>query len=782
MKTFFSRLSRYPVPTVILVVVITIIFGAAAVKGFRIETDLDEYMPNDHPAFVYARQAEERFNISDGVLVAVYHPEGIYRPGTLEKIVELGSALGELEGIEAENIMSLATADNITASDWGLEVRPFIDTIHTIPTTEDELRRLAEAVRNNPMIHGRIVSEDGTSTLIIARPSEEGFSDSIYDDIRGLVTAYEGPEEIYVAGRPIVEGALAELGPADMARMGPIVLVVIAFVLLLVLRSVRNMILSMLVVGMSVIWTFGLMSMLSIPVYAVSTMIPVMLVAIGVAYSIHVFNSATVYLEEHPGATSRHLADHAIATITRPVVMAAITTVVGFLSLLSSAVLPVRYFGLFTAFGVFSAMILSLALIPSSFMLFGVKAPWRFGRETKRAGTVQTQTAERIVGVLVRRWKPITAVAAVIVASGLIAIPRVWVDSSFLSNFPAGSEITRTDSFVNEHFAGTSTLNIVLEADEPDAFKRPEVLSGMDRLQNELETNPTVGDSFALTDFIKRMHQVMHEEEDAYYAVPESQELIAQYLLLYEMSADPDSLEQVIDYEYQRANLTVQVKDDSSRTLSALIEISDAYRDEFAGYGISLHYAGSGYRALVFSELILEGQIKSLAISLVIVVVLLSIMFRNIIIGLIGAIPIAITAVLNFGVMGILGIPLSSSTALISSIAVGIGIDYAIHIIERYKEYITEHNDRRKAAILTMHHSGRAIMFNALVVAAGFAVLLFSVFPPNRQVGGLVALNMAVSFLGTATVLLLLLYRGNHFRKTNNRLNLNTIEEEETHA
>ncbi|MFW5716872.1 MAG: MMPL family transporter [Spirochaetota bacterium] len=320
------------------------------------------------------------------------------------------------------------------------------------------------------MIHGRIVSEDGTATLIVARPGEEGFSDSLYEDIRALVGDFEGPEEVYVAGRPIVEGALAELGPADMAR-----------------------------------------------------------------------------------------------------------------------------------------------------------------------------------------------------------------------------------------------------------------------LQDELETDEAVGDSFALTDFIKRMHQVMHEEDPDYYAVPDSRELVAQYLLLYEMSADPDSLEQVIDYEYTSANLTVQVKDDSSQTLSRIIEMSDAYRDEFASLGVSVDYAGSGYRALVFSELILDGQIKSLAISLVIVVVLL-------------------------------------------------GIDYAIHMIERYKEYLGERGTKHEAAILTMHHSGRAIMYNAFVVASGFAVLLDSVSPPNRQVGGLVALNMAVSFLGTVTVLFLLLYRGSAFGQDKRASTLTNNEEEEAYA
>ena len=781
MKALFTRLSRVPMLTLLVIAVATIAFAIAAVGGFRIETDLDEYMPNDHPAFVYARAAEQRFNIADGVLVALYHPDGIYRPETLAKIDALGTALGELPGIEADDTMSLATADNISADDWGLTVEPFID---GIPSSAEELRRLEEAVRSNPMIHGRIVSEDGTATLIIARPGEEGFSDSLYEDIRALVGNFEGPEEIYVAGRPIVEGALAELGPADMARMGPIVLIVIAVVLLLVLRSVRNMILSMIVVALSVIWTFGLMAMLGIPVYAVSTMIPVMLIAIGVAYSIHIFNSATVYLEEHPTATGRHLADHAIATITRPVVMAAITTVVGFLSLLTSAVLPVRYFGLFTAFGVFSAMILSLAIIPSSFVLLGVKVSRR-SAENGPPGRIDDRLprfAARIVDVLVRRWKPVVASAVVLVAVGAFAIPSVWIDSSFLSNFSPESDIVRTDRFVNERFAGTSTLNIVLESDEPDTFKNPEVLSLMAKLQDKLETDEAVGDSFALTDFIKRMHQVMHQEDPDYYAVPDSRELVAQYLLLYEMSADPDSLEQVIDYEYTSANITVQVKDDSSQTLSRIIEVSDAYRDELAELGISMHYAGSGYRALVFSELILDGQIQSLAISLVIVVVLLAIMFRSIVIGLIGATPILITAVVNFGIMGLLGIPLSISTALISSIAVGIGIDYAIHMIERYKEYLGERSNKHEAAVLTMHHSGRAIMYNAFVVASGFAVLLFSVFPPNRQVGGLVALNMAVSFLGTVTVLFLLLYRGTQFGQDNQASTLKNNEEEETYA
>ena len=152
--------------------------------------------------------------------------------------------------------------------------------------------------------------------------------------------------------------------------------------------------------------------------------------------------------------------------------------------------------------------------------------------------------------------------------------------------------------------------------------------------------------------------------------------------------------------------------------------------------------------------------------SLIIIIVLLSVMFKKITVGLIGSVPIIITAIISFGVMGLLNIPLSTTTALLSSIAIGIGIDYAVHFIERYKIYAAETGDKDLTSQLTMHHSGRAIIFNAIVVIAGFLVLLFSVFPPNRALGALVSLNMFTSFLGTVTIMYLLLYVSNIYFNT----------------
>ncbi len=199
--------------------------------------------------------------------------------------------------------------------------------------------------------------------------------------------------------------------------------------------------------------------------------------------------------------------------------------------------------------------------------------------------------------------------------------------------------------------------------------------------------------------------------------------------------------------------------------MKSAIAVIERYIPKLNELGVKINYAGSGYKGLVFTDLILLGQILSLLMSLVVVIILLSIMFKKVLAGIIGSVPIVITAVISFGVMGLFNIPLSTTTALLSSIAVGIGIDYAVHFIERYKIYSKETGDKIIASEHTMQHSGRAIVFNALVVISGFLVLLFSVFPPNRSLGALVSMNMFTSFVGTVSIMYLLLFMSNIYFK-----------------
>lgn len=758
---FIKKILDYSWLILILIVAVTAVFIFAMKSNTRMETDLDEYMPQKHPAFVYSSQAEDLFDIKDGIIFAIENESGIYNEETLQKIKDLTKDLQKMDGIEKSDVTSLYTADNIVGSEYGMEVNAFYS---RVPTSDDKLQQLREDVRSNDMIYGRLVSLDETATIIIAEIDDYIFTDDFYNQVLELADSYEGPEIIYVAGSPIVEGTLGKLAPQDMKTMAPIVIGIIIIVLLMILRSVKGSILNLLVVLFSTVWTFGLMALLDIPIYSVSTMIPVMLIAIGVAYGIHLFNHLELYLQKNPQAEKRDALADMLKHMWKPVLMAAVTTAVGFVSLVTSEVFPVKYFGLFTAFGVLSALFFALVLIPAGLMVFGLPKFRKIGREKTKTDNFASRFTDKIT-----KHKMLTILLTVIVvAVSIFGISRVWINSSFLANFENDSDIVQTDRFINEKFAGTSSLNIVLEADEPDLFKDPAVLELVDNLQNDLESLKMVGDTFSLADFINRMNMVMNEDREEFNTIPDSNEMIAQYLLLYEMSGDPENLTGVVDYEYQTLNLTAQLKSDDSRTIRTAIDLVETYRQEFSDSGVEINFAGTGYKALIFSELILKGQISSLILSLLIVIVLVSFMFRNFIIGLIASVPILITTLINFGVMGLLNVPLGPTTALISSIAVGIGIDYAIHFIDRYRAYSIETGDKNKTARLTMYNTGRAIMFNAVVVISGFLALLFSMFPPNRQLGALVSLNMFSSFIGTLTIMFLLMYMSNTYFKPKN--------------
>jgi len=755
MENILNRLSKYPWLVLVVILIISGGFLKIMKTNSRMETDLDKYMPQKHPAFLYSNQAEEWFDIKDGIIIAIENKDGIYNSGTIKKIKDLTKELQKMKEIEKGDVTSLYTADNIIGTEEGMDVKAFFT---RAPKTAEALEDLRHQVRSNEMVFGRLVSTDEKVSIIIARIGDDVFSQEFYQRILALAKKYDGPEKLYVAGRPIVEGTLAYLSPRDMKRMVPIVILVIIVVLLLVLRSVKNTIFTLLVVLFSTIWTFGLMAALNIPIYAVSTMIPVMLIAIGVADGIHLYSHLYLFLGKNPDASKKEAIMDMIHGMWKPVVMTSITTGVGFISLLTSQVYPIKYFGLFTAFGVMAAMFFSLVLIPAGIMGFGLPK-----RRKQKENTSENKThftylfADKVV-----KYKYLTIIATIIIVTvSVMGIRKVWINSSFLEKFEKNSDIVLTDKFINEHFGGTSTLNVVLDAKDKDTYKNPAVLRTVDKLQTDVEKIAVVGNSFALSDYLKRMNKVMHADSAEYDSIPDSQNLVAQYLLLYEMSGDPENLWQVVDYDYKKANLTVQLKSDNSKAIKSAIAVIEKYEPDFKTQDVKINYAGSGYKGLIFTDLILEGQILSLLVSLIIIVVLLAFMFKKLSVGLIGSVPIVITAVISFGIMGIWDIPLSTTTALISSIAIGIGIDYAVHFIERYKIYAAETGDKNLTIRSAMHHSGRAIFFNAAVVIAGFMVLLFSVFPPNRTLGALVSLNMFTSFLGTVTIMFLLLYLTN---------------------
>ena len=762
MEKMLNKLLKIPYIVVAVSIIISALFFMKMKDNSRMETNLDKYMPHDHPAFVYSDQAEEWFSIKDGIIVAVENQNGIYNKETLDLIKALTKKFQKMPEIEKADVTSLYTADNIVGTEDGMDVKAFYK---KTPKTNEKFEELRQKVKSNEMVYGRLVSEDEKVTVIISAINKDVFTQEFYTQILETTDKFQTENvKLHVAGRPIIEGTMALLGPADMKKMVPIVLLVIIIVLFVTLRSFKSTLLTILVVLLSTLWAFGLMAVANIPIYAVSTMIPVMLIAIGVADGIHLYSHLQLFMIKNPLAKKKEAVMDMIKHMWSPVIMTSVTTAVGFVSLLTSQVYPIKYFGLFTAFGVLAAMLFSLTLIPAGIMIFGLPKV-NVKKDKENNHKFAFNFAEKVIKYRVASM----VITVVIIVFSIVGIGKVWINSSFLDKFEKDSDIVLTDQFINANFGGTSTINLILDSDDKGAFKNPEILRLVDKMQKDVVGNLTLaGNSFTLTDYIKRMNKVMHADDEAYNTIPDNSNLIAQYLLLYEMSGDPENLWKVVDYDYAKLNVNFQVKSDNSKAINSVLAEIKTFEDDFEKLGVKMNYAGSGYKALIFNDLILEGQIMSLILSLIIVIVLLGIMFKNIKLGFIGAVPIIITTILSFGIMGWFDIALNTTTALLSSIAVGIGIDYAIHFIEQYKVNSVT-GDKLLTAQKTMAHSGRAISFNAIVVIAGFMVLLFSVFPPNRELGTLVSLNMFLSFIGTVTIMLNLLYRLNIYFEKKNR-------------
>jgi predicted RND superfamily exporter protein len=762
MKRFTSFILRYNIAILVVSVLFTIAAITTLVKNIYLETDLDEYMPKDHPSFAYSDNAEELFDIRDAIVIAIENKDGVYNPTTLQKVKDLTKALGKMEEIHKSDITSLYTADNIRGSDIGLEIDEFYT---KVPASDKKLRRLAEAVTTNDMVYGRIVSEDETATLIIAKIDDKVFTEDFYHAIVELSDSFQGNGDLlYVAGQPIIEGTMAILMPKDMKTMLPIVIVLIVIVLMIVLKSVKGTLLTLVVVVLSSIWSFGIMAGLGIPIYAVTTLIPVLLIAIGVADGIHMFSHLQLYMKSNKEKSKEEKISNMVDEMWKPVVMTSITTAVGFLSLLTSEVYPIKYFAVFAALGVLFAMILSLVVIPAGTQLFGLP------HISNKAGTKSNsfaKGAEWFAVNIIRYRQAFIVWTILLIAFFGYGASKVWINSSFLERFPDANPIVQTDAFVNEKFMGTTSINVILEGKENNTFTSPAVLKLAEKMMTEtIEKFELIGGGISINDFLKRMNKVLNEDREEFNTIPDDSDLIAQYILLYEMSGDPDKLWEVVDQDFRTGNYNLQVKTDNSKTLEEILAHLETYKDDFAALGVDLNFAGSGYTLLLFNNLILEGQIKSLVLSFFIVLILLAFMFKSWKIGFIGTIPILITSVISFGVLGWLNIPLETTTALISSIAIGIGIDYAVHFIDRYKINAVITGDKRLTIIETMAHSGRAISFNAIVVIAGFLVLLVSEFLPNQALGAVVSLNMFTSFIGTVTIMFIVLYMTNiYFNK-----------------
>jgi predicted RND superfamily exporter protein len=333
---------------------------------------------------------------------------------------------------------------------------------------------------------------------------------------------------------------------------------------------------------------------------------------------------------------------------------------------------------------------------------------------------------------------------------------RIYPESNYITQFKESTYIRKSDRMINEHFNGSSVLNIIVDSGEPDALKDPDLLKRIESLQRYVEGLPHVGGTTSLVDYLKRMNQALHGDDPDFYRIPDSRELVAQCLLLYSMSGDPADMEDVVNDEYRQGCISVFLKTGSTRYAGKLIQNVHAYNDE--NTRLPIHMTAAAVIGNLIDDLTIRGQIESIITSTIVVFCLVALILRSFIGGFFGILPLMLCIFINFGILGLAGIPLQTGTALIGSVALGIGIDYAIHFLNMSRIKGKQEEGIRRAMEATASTAGRAIVYNATAVGLGFLALVLCSFIPQIYFGAFITLTMITASLATLTLLPCLIY------------------------
>jgi predicted RND superfamily exporter protein len=863
---FVEKFFKHPWGVVGVITLITVFF-ALQLPQAEIDNDMNGFVPDDNEVQIISENIKDLFGEEIGMFVGLERKYGtVFDQAFLARIRDFTDVVEQIPIVK--EVTSILSMPYITADGDSIFVTDLVDEDFT--GTPDEIAELKRRLASWDLYQGSTVSENFAATQIVVSLNismEDLRQPEVEADIKEIRTeaekTFSSLAAVYLTGEPVMTSVVNDYMRTDLVVLIPLVLVVVLAVLFFSFHRFTFVALPLLTVVVSVIWAIGAMPLLGFKLTMLSIILPIILIAVGSAYGIHV---VTHYLHDtkdkiFTADEHRALVFTVLRKVFKPVLLAALTTMAGFVSFCFTWLSPMRDFGYFSCFGTAVSFVIAVTLIPALLLIRGPrrqKTAKQAGQ--KKASRLDTLLADIFSAVAAR--KGIVLIITVVVAVfSVYGLTKLVVDNSMVEFFREDSDISRSDRFIRNYFGGSAQVNVVVEADSTETLFNPVVLSSLDNLSAYLtERVPYVGKVSGFTDMIKRMNQMFNVDEPlkgvrkasgsgaapedvsgefgfgsfgefgnfgeegreyeetgiasvsdvetdetsrtapalsdsvitfamldsalgrhtgmtadelvreierqtnyegrAYYEIPsdparygkrdneELARLIMDYLVL--VSGDTDGGYANDPLEPTAIRSSIQISSQWQKDTNTVVDAANEYIAANFPKNVKVTVGGGSTVIGELTNLVMKSQILSIFISILVVFVIIALANRSIVAGILAAVPISLAILCNFGIMGIAGITLNVATALIASLAVGIGIDYTIHFMEFFKGEYLEGGDFLKR---TFAGCGKAIIINAVSVGGGFAVLLFSQFRMLAEFGGLIALNMLVTAIVSLTVM-----------------------------
>ncbi|UCH11555.1 MAG: MMPL family transporter, partial [Fidelibacterota bacterium] len=704
---------------------------ASGIRFLHIEDDVMKMLPQDIPSRVIWKEIEDQFGSIEPTLVSVGREgQSIYTRETLGKIWDVTRAFEALPLVD--EVRGLASMDKIESVDGFMQVDELMPVRDISP---EEIAALKRYLDRNPDIRRTMVSPDADYTRIMVLPVS-GVSDKrLASDIEAVTGSLLTGYDVQIGGLPYVRGIITQLVRQDVIALMRIGLILLALVLLLNLRSLPGLLMVFSVIVLSALtmlgffgWMYQLLRSDHFNFSLLNTNMPVILLTIATADGVHILTR--FFREVRKRRDVRSSIAATMDVLALPVFLTSITTMAGFITLTTAPLTTIVGYGVTVSFGIAWAWYLSVTFLPSVMLL----TKWNLkGRALTTPGLIE-KIIHAVGKYVLRHPVIILSGTVVVLAFSIMGITRLRIEVNIVKFFKQDSVIRESMAFLDDKFYGSSNLAIQVQGD----IKDPETLRRIETLQEQLEDEAPIGLTYSIANMIAKLHRVVMDDSVEYEYIPDTRAKVANLLTMYSMSGDPDDFNALVDYDYRNTLINTSMKTVSTREMLGLVARLEERIDTGDLADMDVRVSGLPVFLRDFTYRLVSSSLRSLLLSLLLVIIISWVFYKTFHWGILAVIPLSSAILLNFGLMGWLGIELSHVTALLSAIIIGVGVDFAVHFIAQYKHFLQQGVPRDQVGQIAIDDVGYPILLNVAAVSIGFTALLFSNFVPMIFAGGLI--------------------------------------------
>lgn len=736
MNKFSVFVFRFRLYIILLFIIITGFFSFQLTK-IGINADITTYLPASDSAVSRFNYIGTHFSSSTMAIIIIESENDIFEKETIGHISELTQTLRETEGVDY--VTSITNITDIKKTEEGLEIGKLIDE-NNLPSGNQELQLLKNYALSKSLYKGRFISNDSRYSLMICRLNQESDKNKIASTIKNKILQSEYPEKFYFEGMPFQFLSIMDYVVRDLLILTPLIILVIIIILFLFFRSMRGILIPIATVAMGIIWALGMMSLAGVELSPLSDAIPVVLFAVGSAYSIHVLTRFGIMVNSRE--TKIQDCTSALKSVSLPVLLSGVTTVMGFLSFVLGAYLNiVSEFGFFSALGVVFILVISLTFTPALTSYFPIKKSHLVKNKKAKPGFYDS-FLRALSNLTVNHPKRILIPSVVILVVSVTGIPFISNNIDILNYFKPHTDIRKSAKVMNTEFGGSLPVMVRVRGD----ISSPEVMKKMKFVQNFLDKQPDINNASSVVELIEEMNYCMGEGKK----IPDTRDKIANLWFLIE---GDELLKQMVNQDKTEALIQAYMNNADTKRYHEVTDSLNAFLQNLSDSECTFDSTGMPYIYSNLDDSLLKNLYQSLVISIILILICMVFLLRSLKGAFIGMLPLSFSIVVIFGFMGITGIALDIATILIAGITVGTGIDFTIHFISEYKKEILAGNTIPQAIDNTIKVSGRSIIINVITIIFGFIVLLFANLNPLVNFGILLSITMLFSGLGAVTLL-----------------------------